>query len=600
MQLAKNKFFYLTILSAIIAIGFFLRGYEFSDWLHFELDQARDAKIVDLAVKDGIGNLPLLGPKAAGSFLRLGPVFYYMEYVSALIFGNTPAGIAALSLLLSLAAIFVFYLFIRRYFSKRISLGLAFLFSVSLFLVMYARFAWNPNTLPFFVLLSFYALLRAVDREEKRRGLWLAVFSGALAFATQLHFVAFLAMPAISASFLIMKRPRIRIKYWLAALGIIVFLYSPVIINEMKTGGDNAKEFTKVFEKKSTKDGEKSLVEKAVRNFSEDSLAYFLILSGYGEAELPKLAKSANGFDLQCPANCRKNLPLGAMAALIFAAGFILAVLNFKKAIFKKENVEKKDFAILIFLWMTVVFILYIPIAYNLAPRFFLLVSPLPFIFLGFILEFLGRRMKNGEIFSIIFSVIILILAISNLWFIKHRFEEMRNAPEKSFDTKTDRILKERYRVTLEQQLLIVEYMEKIYRQNKFPVYLNSEAFYRRALLYHLEKKDIPRDDFRNASNAKKIYREGNYFLVYPTAGNMEARKAGYLSDYDIIDTKSFGTLTAFRLTPKKEKINAGRQEFGPEKKARSASGVPVRCRWNEIFKECNPDEVIGDESGEL
>ena len=85
----KKRYFYIAFL-AVLFLGAFLRFYHFADWLHFELDQSRDAKVIDLAIKEGPGALPLLGPKAAGSFLRLGPAFYYFKYLSALAFGNTP------------------------------------------------------------------------------------------------------------------------------------------------------------------------------------------------------------------------------------------------------------------------------------------------------------------------------------------------------------------------------------------------------------------------------------------------------------------------------------------------------------------------------
>src|SRR3989344_4632765 len=591
----NKKWIYILALSFIVLAGFFLRFYNYSKWLHFELDQSRDAKIIDLAVDEGIGNLPLLGPKAAGSFLRLGPLFYYQEYLSALVFGNTPSGIATFSLILSCLTIPLFYLFVKRYFSAKISLLISGIFSVSLFMIMYSRFAWNPNNIPFFAILAFYSLLRACDYEEKRRGLWLIVFSAALSFATQLHFVAFLALPAISAIFLIIKRPRIKIKYWLACLGIIAFLYSPMIINEIKTGGDNSKEFLKIFEKKSSGGGEKTILEKAVKDYSENSLGYFLILSGYGGAELPKFFNNAGKLDFQCAADCKKNLPPGILALAVCTGGLLLLLIRSKKIIFG-ERTARKDFILLSLIWFAITFILFLPIAYNIAPRFFLISAALPFVFLGFILEFLEKRIRNKEVFLIVLSIVVLTLAISNLFFIKQRFDETRNAPSKLFTTRTDRVLKERYRVTLEQQYAIVDYMEKIYNKNKYPVYLNSEAFYRRAFLYHLDKKNIPSDDFRNTSNSKKIYRNANYFLVYPSTANLNDRKEEYMLNYDLLETKQFGTLTVFKLYPKKEKINAIQQEFGPKSKPKSASGVPVRCRWNEIFKECNPDEMIGEE----
>ena len=129
------------MLGIIILAGVFLRSYNFSDWLHFELDQSRDAKVIDLAVENGPGDLPLLGPKAAGSFLRLGPIFYYFGYLSAEIFGNTPDGIAVITLIFSCLTLPLFYLFSRRYFSQKISLFLLAIFSSSIFFILISVFA---------------------------------------------------------------------------------------------------------------------------------------------------------------------------------------------------------------------------------------------------------------------------------------------------------------------------------------------------------------------------------------------------------------------------------------------------------------------------
>ena len=167
MKIPDKKILVSIVPVVILAIGIFLRAYNFSDWLHFELDQSRDAKIVNLAITDGPENLPLLGPKAAGSFLRLGPIFYYFNYLSALVFGNTPEGMAVIIMLFGILAIPAFHFLARRYFSAFISLSLASIFSVSLFLVMYSRFSWNPNALPFFTILLVYALLRAADKEDR-------------------------------------------------------------------------------------------------------------------------------------------------------------------------------------------------------------------------------------------------------------------------------------------------------------------------------------------------------------------------------------------------------------------------------------------------
>lgn len=584
----------IIVFVSILALGAFLRGWHFSDWLHFELDQSRDAKIVDLAMEEGIGNLPLLGPKAAGSFLRLGPIFYYFEYLSAKIFGSTPAGMAYLSLLFSVLTLPLFYVFMRRYFSLKNSLALLFLFSVSLFLIMYSRFAWNPNNVPFFTLLTFYCLLRAVDREEEKKGLWLLFFALGISIVTQLHFLAFIAAPLVSLILLLIKRPRIKPFFWIGAFLILIFLYVPPIINDIKTGGENISEFKKIFIKKSTKDTH-TWPEKIYRNYAEHSAGYLLLVSSYQGVEFPKLEqRSGFSFDLKCDDGCRKNLPGTAAAAAFLPLGLLFLGLNLKRR-YTNQDHRGTDFLLLTFIWFVATFALYLPIAFDISPRFFLLSAPLAFIFCGFILEFISRKSK-GKYSLIIFLVVALSLVVLNLFAVKQRFVEMQKAALESFDIKTDKILKERHRITLEQQYLITDYIAAIQQKNSYPVYLNSEPFYRRALLYHLEKKNIASDDFRNASNSKKVYQNGNYFLVYPTESNLEKRTEDYLSAYDVAEKKAFGTLTVFRLVPKKQAINAVQQEFGPQKKARSASGVPVRCRWNEIFGECNPDEVVGED----
>src|SRR3989344_2156954 len=120
MEVAKisKKSLVLVALLAILLLGFFLRAYNFSDWLHFELDQSRDARVIDAALVGGPGELTLLGPKAGGTFLRLAPGFYYLQYISGLIFGGTPSGIAVVVMLLSVCSLPFFYLLLRRYFRE--------------------------------------------------------------------------------------------------------------------------------------------------------------------------------------------------------------------------------------------------------------------------------------------------------------------------------------------------------------------------------------------------------------------------------------------------------------------------------------------------
>jgi hypothetical protein len=583
----RKKTISLCAIGIIIFLGAFLRFYHFSDWLHFELDQSRDAKVIDLAIKEGPGALPLLGPKAAGSFLRLGPAFYYFKYLSALVFGDTPSGVAVIIMIFGILAIPAFYLLSRRYFSKWISAALLLIFSTSLFLVMYSRFSWNPNSLPLFTILTAYALLRAVDREEKRKGIWLLIASFSIAVVTQLHFLAFVSVPVIAVAFLIIKRPKIKWSYWLGAIGIILLMNAPVVLNEIKTGGKNFAEFKDVVMGRTGKENNKTLIEKLAKDYTENSLGHFLILSSQN-AELPGFDQNPSP-NIKCDQGCRDNLPLGAVSLVLFSLGIILLAKN----LVSERETKKRDFLILISLWFVVVFGLFIPLSFDISPRFWLLVSALPFIFLGFTFEFLRKILPKKIALFLIFFMAFAFTA-SNLYETYKRFNELKKAPYENVKISADRILKEGHRVTLEQQYMIIDYVESFYNKNKYPVYINSDPFYRRSLLFELDLRNIPRDDFRNATNADTIYKNGNYFLVYPTDSNLDKDVSNYLGAYDIASKKQFGTLMVIQLVAKPEAINAVQQEFGPKGRPKSAPGVPIRYNWEDVFNSA--DEEGGGE----
>ena len=143
---------YAWILMLIILVGTFLRTYHFHDWLTFNPDQARDAMIVD-NVLQGNKSLIMLGPEAGNTRFDLGPWFYHLEILSAKIFGNQPSKLAYPDLLLAILTLLLFYLVIKRYFNQKISLILTFFLSISYFMIRYSRFAFNPNSIPFFLII---------------------------------------------------------------------------------------------------------------------------------------------------------------------------------------------------------------------------------------------------------------------------------------------------------------------------------------------------------------------------------------------------------------------------------------------------------------
>lgn len=585
--MSNKKRTYICLLILIFFTGVFLRSYHFSDWLHFELDQSRDAKVINLAIENGPGSLPLLGPRAGGSFLRLGPVFYYFKYASALIFGNTPSGMAVIIMIFGILAMPVFYFLIRRYFSKLISLSLLAIFATSLFLIMYSRFSWNPNPLPLFVILAFYGLLRAVNEEEKNKGNWLLVSAFSIAVATQLHFLAFVSVPIIAVIFLVIKRPKIRLKYWIGAIAIILVMNLPVIINDIKTGGKNISQLYEVILGKTDKESEKSLLRKIEKDYREHSAGYFLMLTSK-DSELPTIKKIPN-LSIECDSDCKQHLPAGFISIIIFSLGIILLI---SRLFFEKDS-GKKDFLLIISIWFVISFGLFLPISFSISPRFWLLASILPFVFLGLSLEFLGK-IAPKKIAPSLIVLIALLFCCSNLYEIYKRFNEMKNAPYEAFETDPDRILKEKNRVTLEQQYMIGDYIKNFYDQNRYPVYLDSDPFHKRSLTFILENKKIPVVDFKGITKGGKVYRNGSYFLVFPSSANLNKEMNQYSSFYDLHETKQFGTMKVLHFVPKQEAINREQQEVSIEdgSNSKDIGGVPKRYTWEEIFNESQEEAV--------
>ena len=80
---------YFWVLLLITVLGFFLRTYNFHDWLRFNMDQGRDATLISAVIDKDIA-LPLIGPRAGGTDFHLGPMSYYFQIISAKVFGNYP------------------------------------------------------------------------------------------------------------------------------------------------------------------------------------------------------------------------------------------------------------------------------------------------------------------------------------------------------------------------------------------------------------------------------------------------------------------------------------------------------------------------------
>jgi len=583
----KDKYFWIFI--GIFVLGFFLRAYNFTPWLHFELDQARDATLISEAVKNGVGELPLLGPRAAGTYLRLGPAFYYIEYVSATIFHNVISGSAKAILFFAVLSIPMAYLFFRQYFGKKIALTILLIFSSSLFLITYARFSWNPNLLPFFVLMFLFALLKSVDKGDKKkkktkkqlrilkrkRGIWLLISALSYGFLSQFHFLAMIILGVVGVVFLAIKRPKIKKEFWVGAILILFLLYLPVFINEAKTGGSNAKLFLLAVTDKSEKKSY-SLAEKTYKDFSDNVLGYWLMTTGSQYAELPYLKMQKGIPDFRCDKNCKNNLAKGMLASIFFGLGIFLLILE---TILEKDY-RKKNFLLLNGILLAISFVVFLPLAFDVSPRFFLIITPLPFLLWGLIFRRFGMLVKNKN-FAWFLAII---LASFNLFFVINYFGQLKTAKSEAIKIGKDRIMRQKTRITLEQEMAITDYMEKFYKQNGYPVFFHGQSEFHRSFSYLLKERGIPRDGLSKRDSGAFCTR-ANYFLIVRTQSDLN-KLNNYLKRFIILEKKQFGTLTVLHLKIKPKFINC----IIPDRKLfRTYKGeggsVAKRYKWKEVLE---------------
>ncbi|MFA5776848.1 MAG: glycosyltransferase family 39 protein [Parcubacteria group bacterium] len=584
LEKIKEKKWELIFVLSLIFLGIFLRTFHFSKWLHFEIDQSYDYLMVSPAVEKGIGNLPLLGPTAGGGrALRLGPAFYYMEYLSAKVFGNNPTGHAMLVLILSIFSLPIFYLFSRRYFSKNISIGLLAIFSTSVYMVLYSRFSWSPNVLPFLTLLTFYALLQSVSEKEKNKDRWFLFFAFLIGVSTQIHFNSFFIIPAVAIIFLLIKRPKFKLKTWGLAIAIFLFLYSPVIVNEIKTGGQDIAFFQEKISGESSdettqdpgKDDKKS-GEKLFQNFRYHAYEYFLIISGNDTIN----GNRPKGYDLGLTCKtCSDKLPWRTSGLILFLFGTILLACKLTK----EKDSERKNFLLISALWLAASFLYFFAITYDglyIYPRFFLVVAPLPFILLGLIFESLGA--DKNRISLLAFAAAILFLSFANTQKLKDDFSQLKNAPIQDKKVEKEDVFPNNYRVTQEQQILITDYIASEFKQNSYPVYIKTIHEYEPAFWYYLGQKGIY---YYGKMKPETVYKQGNYFLVlYSSDSNKEIKEYG--DTFNIAEEKEFGVLTVFQLNPKPASITGERQSDSKRETPVQAQQISKLLTWKKLFSK--------------
>jgi len=420
---------HLWILLIIICVGAFLRTYNLHEWLEFRTDQVRDSYLVEKVISNE-SSWPLLGPYmySSGSskelFYHLGPIYYYFQIISGKLFGSFPDKFAYPDVFFSILSIPLFFLFLRLYFNKNLSLSLAALYSVSAYFVHYSRFAWNSNLIPFFVLLFLFSVYKILNDDRKNCWLW-AVFLGfSWGVGFQLHAILMILFSVIVLCTFFMS---IRInasvwKKWIMVVVIFVVLNGGQIINEINTNFSNTKRlfnFSSQSERQFENEQEKKEIigyAGLLKNDISCSIeANYFFLSSYGNSDCSygilnffSLIKK-DGF-----AKIFENICYW----LALLLGVIFSIIGYFLLIFhtiKEKMDERKLFLRLILFYAVVFFLIMIPLSIERFSdlRYFMPVFFVPFVLLGLIVDIILKKYPKVA-FSLIITIFFTLL-LSNV-----------------------------------------------------------------------------------------------------------------------------------------------------------------------------------------
>jgi 4-amino-4-deoxy-L-arabinose transferase-like glycosyltransferase len=393
----------LILLSLIIIFGAFLRLYNFNDLARFNTDQVRDAKMAEKILEGK--EFPLLGPKAGGTYFKLGPAFYYLQAISGFIFGNNPSGMVLFVGILSVLSIPLLFLFLRYYFSVNISLLLVLAYSFSFYVIKYSRFGWNPNIIPFFFILFLLSLLKIIGFKDKKFGKWHVFLIISSGIGVQLHTLLLVLMPVLillTYAYIFFKEKKINFLNLIIVISGILLLNLPFFVYDFQNEGKNIKNFLSGTEKKTAKNS--SMIENILKDGQFFIQGNTYAISSFEPQKnwikTKKLLKSNNVFEI---------------TAAIFGTAFSLFGLFYliKKFISEKEE-EKKIFLGLTTVSIIFSFLILLPIANELNIRYLIILIFLPYVFLGFLIEFLLKNTKKYPAFFVIF-IFLALLAFLNL-----------------------------------------------------------------------------------------------------------------------------------------------------------------------------------------
>lgn len=210
----------------IVLVAAFLRFYQIPT-TEFDVDQAMLFRLAQDAVRHGL--VPTTSNAASiGISNPPGVIYLFMPLVLP---GTNPVWGAVLVALFTTLAAVLTYLFTRRYYGRLAGVIAALLYATAAKPLNYARFIWQPNLMPPFVVLFIFALFLGVV--ERRKG-WFLPALVLFGILYQMHPTTLLLAAPFAVAVLLAPKT-FRWRDLNIALLILLVLFSPYLLWEIST-----------------------------------------------------------------------------------------------------------------------------------------------------------------------------------------------------------------------------------------------------------------------------------------------------------------------------------------------------------------------------
>ncbi len=235
------------LLILVLAVAAFSRLYKIDQYMTFLGDEGRDVTVVRQIL---LGQkIALIGPGTSIGNMYLGPLYYYLMLLPLALARFSPVGPAVQIAVFSLATICLLWWLGRQWFGRVPALAVALLYALSPTVIIYSRSSWNPNIMPFFALLTMYAIWKVWRFNYWR---WLLIVGVSLAFVLNSHYLGLLLTPAIFLYWVLTKKTSVAWRYTLLSTMAFLLLMSPLFIFDLRHNWTNARAMFQFFTDRQT------------------------------------------------------------------------------------------------------------------------------------------------------------------------------------------------------------------------------------------------------------------------------------------------------------------------------------------------------------